>query len=184
SFAYQWQRCNAVGTSCAPVAGTTSSYSLSSADVGFTLVAVVTASNTAGSASAASPASAVVGSASTAGPPVTAGLQLWFEAGTETYADGQQVQTWHVKSGFGRDLSSSSTFDAAVFRATAVNGRAALEFNGANSVLKTYSTTFTLPQPTTFFVVYRSLDTDSAATRAFIFDTRNSLERQAFGRST
>src|SRR5207248_10255110 len=69
-----------------------------------------------------------------------------------------------------------------LFRAGALNGRAVLEFNGINSLLKTYSASFSLPQPTTFFVVYRSLDVDSATVRGFVFDSRNSSVRQVFGR--
>jgi hypothetical protein len=61
SFAFQWQRCNAGGTSCADVVGaTTGTYVLSAADAGATIRVVVTATNTAGSASAASAATTVV----------------------------------------------------------------------------------------------------------------------------
>ena len=114
-------------------------------------------------------------------PPVTAGLQLWFEAGTESYTNGQSVPLWHDKSGLGRDLSAADPSAAPLYRAAAVNGRAALEFNGTSSLLKTYSTTFTLPQPTTFFIVYRSLDSDTTSARNYVFDSRNSSTRQALG---
>ena len=108
-------------------------------------------------------------------PPVTAGLQLWYEADTTAYTDGQAVTSWADKSGLGRDLTSSGTFDAPIMRRNAVNGRAAIEFNGSSSLMKTYGSTFTLTQPTTFFVVYRSLDANTSA-RAFVFDSRNSQQ--------
>ncbi len=61
SYAYQWRRCDSSGASCADIAGATaSSYLLGSADVGKTLRVVVTATNSAGSASATSDPSKIV----------------------------------------------------------------------------------------------------------------------------
>jgi hypothetical protein len=55
SFAYQWQRCDTTGASCAPIAAATAlSYVIVSADVGSTLRLAVTASNAAGSSAPAS----------------------------------------------------------------------------------------------------------------------------------
>ena len=65
-------------------------------------------------------------------------------------------------------------------RRDAVNGRAALEFDGITSLMKTYGSTFTLSQPDTFFIVYKSLDAQQPA-RAFVFDSRDSSARQVFG---
>src|SRR5207253_615952 len=60
TYGYQWQRCDSTG-SCNPVAGATGqSYLLASGDVGATMRAAVTASNSAGSATATSAATAVV----------------------------------------------------------------------------------------------------------------------------
>ncbi|MEA2662423.1 MAG: hypothetical protein QOH08_1995, partial [Chloroflexota bacterium] len=114
-------------------------------------------------------------------PPVTSGLQLWFEANSESYANGASVQRWTDKSAFGRDLTSADSGSAATFRTNALNGRSALEFNGTSSLLKTYEDNFSLAQPTTFFIVYKSLDTNTAS-RAFVFDSRNSSVRQVLGR--
>jgi hypothetical protein len=59
-YAYQWQRCDAVGSECGDVEGATGSeYELSSDDVGSTLRVLVTASNFVGSASATSAATGV-----------------------------------------------------------------------------------------------------------------------------
>jgi hypothetical protein len=72
SYAYQWQRCSSSGSNCAPIAGATATtYTLTSADVGSTLVVTVTARNAVGSSSANSAASAVV-QASSSGDPVVA----------------------------------------------------------------------------------------------------------------
>jgi hypothetical protein len=61
SYAYQWQRCNAAGASCANVPGETSTIRIvTNGDVGSTLRVVVTASNAGGSSSAASAVSGVV----------------------------------------------------------------------------------------------------------------------------
>jgi hypothetical protein len=62
TYTYQWQRCDAAGANCANVTtgGTSSTYWPVPADVGSTLRVNVTASNSAGSATASSAVSAVV----------------------------------------------------------------------------------------------------------------------------
>jgi hypothetical protein len=66
SYAYTWQRCTTTGSPCAAIAGATSAtYVPTSTDVGAKLRVIVTATNTAGSASATSGATAVVANGST-----------------------------------------------------------------------------------------------------------------------
>jgi len=61
NYAYQWQRCESSGANCAPIAGaTTTTYTLTAAEVGSTVEVAVTASNMAGSGTASSAPSAVV----------------------------------------------------------------------------------------------------------------------------
>src|SRR5438874_2509625 len=61
TYTYQWHRCDASGQACAPITGAVaSSYVPISADVGSTMRTSVTASNSAGSATASSVATAVV----------------------------------------------------------------------------------------------------------------------------
>jgi hypothetical protein len=61
TYAYQWQSCNSSGESCSDVSGeTNSTYVLGYGDVGTTLRAIVTATNSVGSASSATEATAVV----------------------------------------------------------------------------------------------------------------------------
>jgi len=185
-YAYQWQRCDAVGANCVPVPGATAvSYLVATADVGSTIRVGVAATNPAGTVTAASAQTAVVASASgpppPTSPPVTTGLQLWYEANTESYSEGQAVTTWTDKSGFGRNLTAFDASQAPIFHKSAVNGRAAIEFDGIQSLLKTYGSNFTLPQPTTFFIVYRSLDTASPGYEAYVFDSMNSSVRQLLG---
>ena len=72
-------------------------------------------------------------------------------------------RAWPDKSGLGRDLTALDPSQAATMRRNVINGRAALEFNGTSSLLKTYNSTFTIGQPNTFFIVYRSLDPNSTA---------------------
>jgi hypothetical protein len=60
AYAYQWERCDLSGH-CGPITGATgTAYAVSSADVGTTITVLVTASNSAGSASAFSAATQVV----------------------------------------------------------------------------------------------------------------------------
>jgi GH25 family lysozyme M1 (1,4-beta-N-acetylmuramidase) len=61
AFAYQWQRCDAAGATCASIAGATGqTYAVVPTDLAHRLVVVVTAHNSAGSASARSTPTAVV----------------------------------------------------------------------------------------------------------------------------
>ena len=61
SFAFQWQRCSAAGTSCVDLPGATGgTYVVTAGDAGSTIRVVVTATNSVGSASAASAPTPVV----------------------------------------------------------------------------------------------------------------------------
>jgi hypothetical protein len=61
TFTYTWQDCDSNGANCTGISGATgSSFTLRSADVGHTIRAVVTATNSGGSASAASSATTAV----------------------------------------------------------------------------------------------------------------------------
>lgn len=78
TYGYQWQRCDAGGGNCASIAGATAqTYAVVAADVGGHLLAVVTATNSAGSASQASSQTGSVTSlpAATA-PPTVSGTPL------------------------------------------------------------------------------------------------------------
>lgn len=61
TYTYQWERCDATGANCAPIPGATAqSYVITPSDVGFTLAAVVGATNVYGSGSATSAPTIVV----------------------------------------------------------------------------------------------------------------------------
>ena len=67
TFSFAWQRCDSAGGSCSAISGATDqTHTIVSADVGHTMRANVTASNSAGTGSQLSAATAVV----SAGPPV------------------------------------------------------------------------------------------------------------------
>jgi hypothetical protein len=73
SYAYQWQRCNDAGASCADVGGANGrTYGVRGGDVGSTLRVVVTATNLAGSTAATSGNTAVVRTAPVPPPPAPA----------------------------------------------------------------------------------------------------------------
>ncbi len=82
-YAYQWQRCDSTGVSCVPVSGATSgSFLLGLADVDRTMRVSVTASNSTGSATAASGATAVITAVQSPGAPLPNPLfAAAFEAG-------------------------------------------------------------------------------------------------------
>jgi RHS repeat-associated protein len=84
SFAYQWQSCNTAGTNCTTIAAASgSTYTPGAGQVGKTLRAVVSASNSAGSDSSTSEATAVV----VAGPSSSASYSSSF--GTRGTGTGQ-----------------------------------------------------------------------------------------------
>jgi len=73
SYAYEWRRCTSA-TACTAISGaTTSTYAVKAGDVGFTLMVVVTAKNSLGTAQASSARTATVreGSGSSDAPSVT-----------------------------------------------------------------------------------------------------------------
>ena len=183
-YSYQWRRCDQNGANCVTVPNVTgTTFALTAADVGKTLRVAVTGSNGAGSATATSAATLVIvsaGSSSSVQPPVLAGLQLWYDADSQNLPDGQAVARWSDRSGYGRDLTAAGTAQP-LYRRNAVNGRAAIEFDGIASMMKTYESTFTLSQPTTFFIVYKSLDPPTGSF-TYVFDSRDSLTRQLHGR--
>jgi Ca2+-binding RTX toxin-like protein len=70
TYAYQWERCDSAGSSCADIAGATGrTYGVRAADEGSTLRVEVTATNLAGSTAVTSDRSAVVRPAASPPPP-------------------------------------------------------------------------------------------------------------------
>jgi hypothetical protein len=69
-YAYQWEDCNASGESCSGISGaSTTSYTLSTSDVGHTLRVIVTATNEGGSTPATSTATALIAAVPPPPPP-------------------------------------------------------------------------------------------------------------------
>ena len=90
SYAYAWRECDTSGSGCVPISGaTSSSYTLAAGDVGHTIRAVVTATNTAGGSSATSSQTAVVAAA----PIVTAPANTALPTITGTTTQGQTLTT-------------------------------------------------------------------------------------------
>jgi len=74
SYAYQWEDCNGSGTGCVAISGATSqTYTLTSTDVGHTIVVQETAHNTGGDSSPASSAAYPPGATVLPPPPSTSG---------------------------------------------------------------------------------------------------------------
>ena len=90
AFSYAWTDCSSSGTNCSPIAGaTSSSYTLSAADVGSTIFCVVTATGPGGSTSANSNKSAVVAAAPT--PPASQPTTTAVLASPTTAVTNQSV---------------------------------------------------------------------------------------------
>jgi hypothetical protein len=100
SYAYQWQRCDSSGSSCTALSGaTSSSYAVQTADVGSTLRVAVTASNGAGSTTAASPATGGVASAPAPAPSPTPTTQTVTFSGSLN--PGNPSRTFSLSVGAG-----------------------------------------------------------------------------------
>ena len=94
-YSYQWKKCDSGGNNCANIGGETfSGITVSSAYVGSTLRATVTASNSSGSGSATSaPSAAVAGTTTTAAPLVSAPVNTALPTLTGTAQQGQNLFT-------------------------------------------------------------------------------------------
>jgi len=65
-----------------------------------------------------------------AAAPAANGLKAWFKADTLGLSDGSAVSAWADSSGNGNDLSQSNAAQQPIFKTNALNGIAAVRFNG------------------------------------------------------
>jgi len=106
TYAFQWQHCDSSGASCTAVAGATAqTYALTSADVGFTMRAAVTASNAYGAATISSAATAVVAAPPPPPPPPPATTTSTFSGSLNRK---QTSQSFGVTVGAGSANASLS----------------------------------------------------------------------------
>ena len=102
-FSYQWEHCDSNGLNCSAIAGATrSSYILSGADANFTIRSAVTASSSAGSATAVSAQTTVV-------PPLSA---ILVDSGGAAYTD-TLGNSWSADTGFTGGSTASTTSNIA-----------------------------------------------------------------------
>jgi hypothetical protein len=146
SYDYQWQRCNTAGEECASISGATaSSYTLATGDLESTLRVLVTATNPAGSATAASSVTSVIAAAvaptNSAAPSIsgtakdgqTLGASLGTWAGTApiTYAyqwqncNAQGEECVEVEGATGQHYTLGSGDDEATTRVLVTASNAA-----------------------------------------------------------
>lgn len=102
---------------------------------------------------------------------------LWLDAAdTSTITSSGSpatVSQWDDKSGYGRHATQATSANQPITGATTKNGLNIIDFNGSSSFMTTSS--FTVPQPATYFFAYASIDKASY----YVFD--GATTRQAFG---
>lgn len=81
------------------------------------------------------------------------GLRLWLQADDLALTNGAGVSVWRDQSGQGHDLSQGVTNGRPTYEAGALNGRAAVHFDGTNDGL--VGALGSLPAPLTMVVVSR-----------------------------
>jgi RHS repeat-associated protein len=130
TYGRQWRRCDAAGANCADIAGATATtYAVAPADVGKTLRIVLTATNTAGSASATSAqtaAATAAAPANTVAPAVSGTLKegvalsastgTWTGTPTITYA-----YAWQRCTAAGASCAAISGATSATYRLVAAD---------------------------------------------------------------
>ncbi|MFZ1997338.1 MAG: hypothetical protein WAU75_24690 [Solirubrobacteraceae bacterium] len=124
SFAYRWKDCNGSGAACTNISGaTSSSYTLTTSDVGHTVLVAVSAANAGGSASASSNATGVVTVASDPSPPSNT-------AGPAVSGTPQQGQTLSTSNG---SWTNSPTSWGYQWQDCTSSGAACANISGATS---------------------------------------------------
>lgn len=95
AYAFQWERCDSTAGACAPIEGATAaSYVLTPGDIGATIEAFVTATNSAGSQTATSSPTGVVLAAPVPPATPTSATAQAGQAGAVVTADGIAAVTW------------------------------------------------------------------------------------------
>ena len=96
-------------------------------------------------------------------PKTIPGLMLWLDARRPggTYADQDVVTTWYDLSGLGNNVTQSVANKKPLWRASALNSKPAMTFDGSNDILTGPS--WSLSQPTTRYVVFYTADHTIAA---------------------
>ncbi len=157
SYGYQWMRCDAGGGNCGAITGGTSaSYVITSADVGNTVLVVVTAGNSVGSASATSQATPVV-QASPTGATVVALWHMDETSGSTMYDSiGTDNGTlFHVLTGQPGFLNLAYGFNGSSSYVS-VPSAPALNPGGANLTMTIHlQTSGTPPAPPADWDVFR-----------------------------
>jgi hypothetical protein len=109
AFAYQWQRCSGSPLACTVISGATAStYTLASADAGFTIAVAVTALNAGGSASASSAGSALPSPPALKAPPSISGTLQQDQTLTEEAARWVTAPTSTTRQWYRCDSSTNN----------------------------------------------------------------------------
>jgi thermitase len=130
TYAYQWERCDSSGGSCAAITGaSSSSYLLGSSDVGMTIRLAVSASNPYGSSTAASAPTAIVSSAPAPSAPARVSASF---TGTLNGRQSSATFPLTVGSGVAQSSLAFSKWPSLTLTVLATDGTIVGSANGAS----------------------------------------------------
>lgn len=88
--------------------------------------------------------------------PLSLSPALWLDASVLGLADGAAVDSWTDMSGNGRNATASGTARP-TYKTSALNGRAAIEFNGTTNVMDVSMNIFASTTPMSVWTVYKTV---------------------------
>lgn len=115
-------------------------------------------------------------------PTDVAGCVLWVAGDSITgLSDGDPVDTWEDFSGSTNDVTQPTGIKQPTYQTNEVNSKPIVRFDGNNDAMKTGN--FSLPQPVTFFIVFRRASSPGA-NRGLLDAATNPFSRYVYVRSS
>jgi hypothetical protein len=107
---------------------------------------------------------------------------MWLDAAVGVTIDGSSlVSQWNDQSGNARNVTQGTGSRQPLKVASALNGLPAIRFDGVDDFM---SASFTLAQPVTVFILYKSVTIGAASSHDVVFDGNTNAAMTLFSQST